>query len=309
MLIIFLTSLMGILSVYGCSAIQFKKKGVPHLPLQAKFKKTNLALVLGAGGAKGFAHVGVIEELEKAGIVPDVIIGCSAGAIIGALYAAEPNIHSLKSVVLSGKNSDIVETNISEWPYSVYSHHKLIKYLHTNLKSIDFKNLKIPVVIAATNLQHGNLTAFSEGDIIQPILASAAYPGAFPAVKIEEQYFVDCGVSNPVPVQLARNLGFKKVIAVNISGQLPESSPNHIFGMLMRSIEISYINNARSAAENADVVINFDFKNIPVFSDQYNDYLYEAGKKATQHAMPKILTLQKKKQKIKRNIRNLSQKK
>ena len=227
--------------------------------------------------------------MAKAGIVPDLIIGCSAGAIVGALYAADPNVETLKSIVLPGKNADVIETSISEWPYAVYSKRKLDNYLHKNLKSCDFKDLKIPLIIVATNLQYGNLTAFSKGDMIPPILASAAYPGAFPPVRMGGQYFIDGGVANPVPVNLAKNLGFKTVIAVNIAEQLTESSPNHIFGMVARSIEIAYINNAKLSAEPADVVINFDFKDIPTFSDKYNEYLYEAGKKETQRLIPKIL--------------------
>ena len=98
-------------------------------------------------------------------------------------------------------------------------------------------------------------------------------------------------MADSVPVQLARELGFKKVIAVNVMGKLPETSPKHIFGLLMRSIEITYLTSAKNSLEKADVVIDFDFHHIPAFSDKYKIYLYEKGKEAARKAIPKILAL------------------
>lgn len=288
--------IIGLLVINGCSKIKFIPSERVLIPKTAIFKQKNVALVLGGGGAKGFAHVGVIEELEQAGIVPDVIIGCSAGSIIGALYAADPNIENLKSTVLSGKKSEVIAVSISDWPYSVYSKAKLKQYLLNNLKVRNFEQLKIPFIATATNFQYGNLTAFSKGDLIQPVVASAAFPGAFAPVKIENQYFVDCGVADPVPVRFAKSLGFKTIIAVNIAEQLPTSSPNHIFGVLKRSLEISYINQSQYSVEDADIVIDFNFKDIGTFTDQYNYYLYEEGKKSAKRAISKILKLLQKQQ-------------
>ena len=291
-----LVILLCVLVINGCGGIKFTHHTVPYVPHQTILKQKNLALILGGGGAKGFAHVGVIEELEKAGIVPDVIIGCSAGSIIGALYAANPDPKVLKATVLNGKKSEVVAISTTDWPYSVYSQHKLKKYLSKNLKVHNFEQFKIPFIVTATNLQYGNLTAFSKGDVIQPVVASAACPGAFAPVEIGKQYFVDCGVADPVPVRLAKSLGFKTIVAVNIAEQLTNSSPKHIFGVLKRSSEISYINQSKYAVEGADVVINFNFTDIGTFTDQYNHYLYEEGKKSAKIAVPKILRLLKKTQ-------------
>ncbi|MGI9215205.1 MAG: patatin-like phospholipase family protein, partial [Gammaproteobacteria bacterium] len=150
---------------------------------------------------------------------------------------------------------------------------------------------------ADPNIKHLKETVLNgkRGDLTKPILASAACPGAFPPINIENQNFVDCGVADPVPVRLAKKLGFKTVIAVNIAEQLPTSSPNHIFGVLKRSLEIAYINQSQYAAENADLVINFHFKDIGTFTDQYNNYLYQQGKKSAKKAIPKILEILKNK--------------
>jgi NTE family protein len=279
-----------IFSVYGCAAnsIQFTKNSKPYIPQQAQFKQKKLALVLGGGGAKGFAHVGVLEELDKAGIKPDVIIGCSAGSIIGALYAANPDITALKNIVLNGKQSDVIAQTIAEWPYGIYSQEKMRQYLQANLKAHDFANTKIPFIATATNLQFGNLTSFSKGNLVQAVLASAAYPGAFQPIQIADQYFVDCGVADPVPTRVAKQLGFETIVAVNIAEQLPESSPNHFLGVSARSLEIAYISLSKYALEQADVVIDFEFTNIGTFNDKHNKYLYEEGKRVALQKIPSI---------------------
>lgn len=279
---------LGLLLISCGSSIKFDKHNTPYVPPSASFKKKKLALVLGGGGAKGFAHIGVLEELDQAGIVPDVIIGCSAGAIVGSLYAANPNLAEFKKLLLSGRKSDVISVSTKDWPYGLFDKSKLEQYLKNNIKARKFADLKIPFVVTATNLQYGTLTAFSDGDLIPTIVASAAYPGAYKPVAIGGQYFVDCGVTDPVPVRLAKKLGFETVIAVNIAEQLPESPPNHIFGVLKRSMEIAYINQSKYAVEGADVIIDFDFNGIGIFTDGYNEYLYEKGKKATKIALPKI---------------------
>ncbi len=278
------------LTCIGCctNRITFSKQHNPYIPKTTDFKQKKLALVLGGGGAKGFAHLGVLEELSRAGIQPDVIIGCSSGSIVGALYADNQDIQALKDLLLSCKKSDVIELSSFEWPYGVYNKNKLQAYLDKNLRAKNFADLKIPFVATAVNLQYGNLTAFSEGDLIPAILASAAFPGAYAPVQIGDQYFVDCAVADPVPVRLAKELGFETVIAVNIAEQLPTSAPNHGLGVLKRSLEIAYINQSKFAVEQADVVIDFAFKDIGLFTDEYNHYLYEEGKKATKLAMDGI---------------------
>lgn len=291
--ILFISTLaLALLNMPGCGALKFSGADQPYAPPTPKpTKQKNLALVLGGGGAKGMAHIGVIEELERAGIVPDVIIGCSAGAIVGGLYAANPDITALKTLLLSGKESDILNMTIQDWPYSVYDNNKLAGYLKQHLKQKKFADMKIPLIVTATNLEFGNVTVFGEGEVITPIVASAALPGAFAPVKIADQYFIDCGASDPIPVRVARDLGYKTVVAVNIAEQLPETSPNHMLGVVKRSIEIAYVNQCKYSLEGADVIIDFKFKNIGMFTDKFNYYLYEAGKDGAKPAIPLIKTV------------------
>lgn len=282
---------VAMLALYGCTSLKFSGADAPYaspLPAASKMQTKKLALVLGGGGAKGMAHVGVLEELGNAGIVPDLIIGCSSGAIVGGLYAANPDINAIKTLILPGKQSDVIEVGMSGWPYSIYNQNKLADYLHKHIAHHDFADLKIPFIVTATNLEFGNLTIFATGDVLKPILASAALPGAFAPVKIHDQYFVDCAVADPVPVRVARDLGYETVVAVNIAEQLPDSSPNHLFGLVKRSAEIAYINQCRYSSEGADVVISFKFKNIGSFTDEHNYYLYEEGRTETKKVIALI---------------------
>lgn len=276
-------------SLHGCGGLKFSKAAKPYEPPLPELKNKKFALVLGGGGAKGVAHIGVMEELQKAGLQPDVIIGCSAGAIAGALYASNPDPNALRTLALNGKESDIIKWTYKVWPYSIYDDNHLAAYLKKHIKQHNFNNLKIPLIVTATNLEFGNVTTFGSGDIIPAILASAAVPGAFAPVKIHGQYFVDCGVADPIPVRAARELGYETIVAVNIAEELPDTAPNHIFGMLKRSTEIAYIAQCKYALEGADVKIDFKFRNIGVFNDKFNRYLYEEGKKAGKQAVPQII--------------------
>lgn len=282
--------------LYGCGSIRFNPEAKPSKQASIShniqnIKHKNFALVLGGGGAKGFAHVGVLEELHNAGLQPDIIIGCSAGAIVGALYAADPDIERLKARTLEGKSNDIATISVENWPYSVYTSKQMHRFLSNNLAVKDFAELKVPFVATATDLQHGVLTTFSDGNLSPAIIASASYPGVFSPIRIGENYYIDCGVAEPLPTSVARELGFKHVVAVNIAEGLPDSSPKHGLGVMKRGMEIAYVNLIKNSLSQADVVIDFDFKNIDLLDDQQNMHLYEQGRARAKAQMPEIKQL------------------
>ncbi len=281
--------------LYGCGGVRFNPNHKPKPQIKnINSAKKKFALVLGGGGAKGFAHVGVLEELHNAGLKPDVIIGCSSGSIVGALYAADPNIERLKERTLNRSSSDVVAMGIEGWPYGMYSGKQLALYLNTNLETTKFHDLKIPLIVTATDLQYGELSSFHEGNLVSAVVASASYPGVFAPVQIDGQYYIDCGVADPLPTRLAKELGFKHIIAVNISEGLPESSPNHAFGVMKRGMEIGYINLIKNSLTYADVVIDFNFKGVDILDDMQNMYIYEQGMARAREKMPEIISLLKK---------------
>ena len=263
------------------------------------YKEKDIVLVLGGGGgAKGLAHVGVLQELIKNNIYPDLIIGCSAGAIVGALYADSLDVRKVKAILLKSSSKEIVDYMLSAFPFGVVKGGGFNRFLSKNLKAKRIEELKLPFIAVATNLQHGTLTSFGKGRLIPAIRASAAYPGVFKPVRIKGQYFVDGGISSPVPVNIAKQLNAKIIIEVDVGEQLTDGAPRHLLGVLKRSIENSYIHQAKFAREGADVLIEVPFKDVGTFADGKNMHIYLEGVNAAKKAIPfikgKVKTLKEK---------------
>lgn len=277
----------------SCAPLRFSQHSDPYVPPKRQFvKKPKWALVLGAGGTKGVAHIGVIEELEKQGLTPDLIVGCSAGAIVGALYADKGSIDHIKQLMRTTKMADLVSYSIGR--FKLLNTNKYELFLKDNIGSKVFEELKIPYVNVATNLEFGNLTVFSSGELVQSILASSTVPGFMMPQLIGEQYFVDGAIVDPVPVQVAKSLGADFVVAVDVSGLLTRNSPNSSMGVIKRSSEISYIAQVMSSLEKADYVIDFEFNEIGTFDDGNVKDLYNLGRQAGKIAAVDILQILKK---------------
>lgn len=279
----------------GCASIEFAQEAPRYAPpLPKTLQKPKLALVLGGGGARGLAHVGAIEELTKANIQPDLIVGCSAGAIVGSLYADCLDINALRDLLMDKKRSDFIGLSFGKLPYSVSEGAELVAFLKNNLSVTNFEDLKIPTAVVATNLQFGDLTPFASGEITTPVLASAAFPGAIHPVKIEGQYFIDGGVADPVPVSAAKSMGAEFVIAIELKNELPPEAPNHVLGLMMRTIEIGYNHHSLRSIKDADFLIRVPFREVGTFDDSQNQRIYEAGKAAAKEALPRLLKALKK---------------
>ena len=279
----------------ACASIKFSPEKIAYHPHPPKFAPIDIALVLGGGGARGVAHVAVLEELLKAGIRPNLIVGCSAGAMVGALYADSLDINYVKSVVLETKLDNMLDISHSSLVYSVSDGNKLDSYMRQKIKARNFEDLQLPFVAVATNLQFGDVTAFGTGPLISALRASAAFPGAFFPVEVSKQYFIDGAVSDPVPAATARKFNPKVVIAVDISEELTQNQPNHIIGLLKRSLEISYFHLSTLTAQKGDLVIEFPFRDIGTFNEQKSAYLYEQGQKVTLSKLDALRALIKKK--------------
>lgn len=234
------------------------------------------------------AHVGVLEELKLAGIQPDLIVGCSAGAIAGVLYADNPDIERMKTLLREKNLWDFLNISLGNLPFGLSNGLKLKTLLTQELQAERFEELKIPFVAVATNLEYGDLVVFGTGNIVPAIRASAAFPGVFLPVKINGQHFVDGGVVELLPVETARRLGAEFVIAVDLSNALTDSLPGHVVGVLNRSLEISLLHQSRRSAEKADFTIKIPFKDVGTFEQDSNQRMYELGRKTAREAIVKL---------------------
>lgn len=263
----------------------------PAIPQCLPPDSVRVALVLGGGGAKGISHVGVLAEFEKAGIPIDVIVGCSAGSIVGALYADYPNSCYVKHLLKPLRTWDILDINICYGRYGLVQGGALRRFLKRHLSCHRFEELQIPLYVVATDLLTGKLVCMNSGAIIPAVHASIAVPFVFSPVYLYKRWLVDGGVADPIPVKVAKKTGAAVVVAVDLSGLLPKICPTNLFGVATRSAEIKFLLQSESCLEGADVVIQPELGDMGLFDDKKPQYVYEAGCKAAREAIPKIIEL------------------
>lgn len=250
--------------------------------------EVKVALVLGGGGSKGLAHVGVLHELEEAGIHPDLIVGCSSGAIVGALYADQPHVKRIENLLVNLQRSDLLDFSLFSSPFGFIKGLLLRSFLKENLEATTFEQLMIPFIAVATDLSTGELIELGGGDLIPSIHASAAVPGVFDPVKYLGRILVDGGAANPIPVDIAKKYGAKVVIAIDVGQDLSSKEPNHVFDVAKRSLQISYRNLSDYVTRNADIVIRMNFQDLGTFTDRYNREIYERGRIRAKEMLPEI---------------------
>lgn len=166
-------------------------------------KQYNTGFVLSGGGARGFAHLGFIEALNEAGIFPDVISGTSAGAIIGALYADGYAPKEILKFMNVGSRLDFMRPTLPR--ESLLQINGITKILKKNLRATTFKELKIPLFVTATDMNNGKPVYFSEGELLNPVIASASIPVLFPPVRINNISYLDGGVLDNLPIHPIEN--------------------------------------------------------------------------------------------------------
>jgi len=283
--------LLFLLVLVGCSARPLVNQDDDPPPLQQYESPTpiRLALVLGGGGVRGMAHVGVLEEFERAGIPIDAIVGCSAGSLVGALYADCPNAQRTKRVLCPLKKWDILDLSLLNCRYGLVQGRYLRGFLQRNLRSRCFCQLQIPLYVVSTDIVAGELVTFSCGPIIPAVHASAAVPVLFRPVVHCQRMLVDGGVADPIPVQTAKAIGAKIIVAVDLSDLLPKSCPTNLFSIGGRSAEIKLLLQSESCADGSDFLIRPDLGDLGMFDDCNNEAVYEAGRKAARKVIPDIL--------------------
>jgi len=224
----------------------------PKPPRQVK-----IGLALGGGAARGFAHIGVIKALEAQGIVPDLVVGTSAGSLVGALYAAGNNGFALHKLAL-----EMDEAAISDWSVplfakstGVFKGEALQNYVNRTINNVPLENLRIRFGAVATDLNSGLPILFQRGNTGLAVRASSAVPSVFQPVKIGDHFYVDGGLVAPVPVRFAREMGADFVIAVNISSQPEAQSSSTSVDVLLQTFAIMGQSINQHELRDADIVI------------------------------------------------------
>ena len=260
-------------------------------------EKPVVALILGSGGARGYAHIGVIQVLEKKGIHPDFIVGTSAGSIVGSLYASGMSASKLRNVALDMKVADVREFKIGLKGF--FDGEKVEDYVNEQVKHQSLEKLKIPMYVVATELKTGKKTIFNHGNTGQAVRASVSIPSMFVPTVIGGEEYVDGGLVSPVPVNIARDLGADIIIAVNILAQPAYTETSNIWGLFNQNINIMQNRLAEEEMKNADIVIQPDLREkAHIFDVKGRQDTIQAGIDATQQRLPVIeaVMMQKKNQ-------------
>jgi NTE family protein len=272
----------------GCSTVAPPPKEAAPAPS----RPLKVGLALGGGAARGFAHIGVIKALEAQGIVPDVVVGTSAGSVVGALYAAGNNGFALHKLALA-----MDEAAISDWSVPLFAKvtgvikgEAIQNYVNRAVHNVPLEKLKIPFGAVATDINSGQAVLFQRGNTGIAVRASSSVPGVFQPVRIGSRLYVDGGLVSPVPVRFARQMGADFVIAVNISAQpeMQAATGTSTLDMLLQTFSIMGQSINQYELKDADIVIqpslgamkgsDFDSRNLAIL----------AGEQAATAALPMI---------------------
>jgi NTE family protein len=247
-----------------------------------------IALVLGGGAARGFAHVGVIRVLEKEKIPIDMIIGTSVGSLVGAIYASERDSFQLEWIAFKIREEDIFDFSIISSKMGPVQGKKLEEFIGTTLKVKNLEDLKLPLYPVATDLYTGRTIVLEKGSIARAVRASSSIPGIFVPVKFSDMMLVDGGVTNNLPIEIARQKGADIVIAVNVSQDVKPIQINSVIDVILQSVDIMGKELLSYKKQGADVLIEPRVGEIGMLDFTQKKKCIEEGMKAARAALPSI---------------------
>lgn len=256
-------------------------------------KKPVVGLVLGAGAARGFAHIGVIKALEAQGISPNLVLGSSAGSVIASLYASGLSGNDLNRIALT-----LDEAAIADWglPFAgrfggLIKGDALQAMINREVKNRPIEQMRMPLGVVATDLQSGKGVLFRRGDTGMAVRASCSIPGVFQPTTIQGREYVDGGLVAPVPVQYARQMGATVVIAVSISNEPGQQNASGTLGVLQQTISIMQQSINSYELQGADIVIQPKLQQMGGADFKARSAAILAGEIATQEKMAQIKAL------------------
>lgn len=249
-------------------------------------RPAKIALVLGAGASKGFAHIGVLKVLENQRVPIHIIVGTSVGSFVGSLYAYGYNAYKLQTVAMSIEKDDVTELTLPDNGF--VGGDRLKNYINTKVMNTPIEKFRIPFYAVATDIKTGEEIIFGSGNAGMAVQASCSVPGVFQPARFSGRSYVDGGVVNPLPVDVAKRYGADVVIAVDISSSVDRNLPTSTLETILKSVDIMYGKISQAQIAKADVVISpkVGFVGSADFTLRHEAIL--EGEKATLAAWPKI---------------------
>ncbi len=247
-----------------------------------------VGLALGGGAARGFAHVGVIQVLEEAGIRPSLVAGTSAGSLVAAIYASGKNGSQLQHVA-----ENMEEATIADWTLPLFNRgmlrgDALARYVNSQVGGRSIESLMLPLGIVATDLATGSSMLFQRGDTGTAVRASSAVPAVFQPVRISGRDYVDGGLVSPVPVRAARQMGAELVVAVDISSPPEGNTSGSTLDVLLQTFTIMSKSINFFELKEADVVVRPALVGVSSADFSARKRSIEAGRQAMLQMLPSL---------------------
>lgn len=243
-----------------------------------------LCFVLGAGGARGIAHIGFLQAMEENGIKPGCIAGCSMGSVVGACYAKGMKPFQMMELVKSLKMADIADASL--FPFNkkgILRSVKLRKKLEEVIGDVEFKDLKIPFECIAADIVSGNVITLKEGSVVDAVRASSAIPAVFRPVEKDGMVLVDGAVYMPLPLNCVADFEADKIIVVDVLGKLRDyEQPKSLLSHVLRVVDANsyYLTKRQLHSYRHDLLIRPDLGEMSQYKVEKLEYAYEKGYEA-----------------------------
>lgn len=256
-------------------------------------RKKTLGLALGAGGARGIAHISFLKVLVEYGIEPSCISGSSMGAIVASMFALGLTCEEMEKKALSLKMRDIIDIDpLFFRKMGFIKGMKRESILKSFLGDKTFADCKIPFCCTAVDIMTGDRVILKEGPLLPAVLASSSIPSVFEPVEIEGRYLVDGGVLMRIPIEPLKEFKPDVIVGVDVLGDsLTGILPKNIFYTLIRTINIMDYEITKCYSGQADLLVTIDQPEVDQFMVKNLDKSLEAGKAAAERALPKIKKL------------------
>lgn len=272
---------LGFIGLLGLSLVACDrnvKNPTQTTPISAR--EPVVAIALGGGGAKGFAHIGVIKVLESHGIKPKIVTGTSAGSFVGSIYASGKTPYQMQQLALQLKESDLRDLTLNS--QGVVLGQKLQDYINRNVANKPIEKFPMRFAAVATRLDNGRKAEFIKGNAGQAVRASCSIPNVFVPATIGGNKYVDGGLVSPIPVQTAKDMGADIVIAVDISARPSGSQAMNMWGLLDQTINIMGQQSINYELSLATVVIQPKVGHLGTLDLKASNQAILEGEKATQ---------------------------
>lgn len=265
------------------------KPPVEQPPVAMREVPPKVGLALGGGGARGFAEIGVLRVLEQEKIPVDMVAGTSVGSLIGALYADTGRVLDAEFLAVGVTADDLFDYQaLALFSGGLVRGDSLEKFLDGHLKHKTLETMKVPFAAVATDLQGAKTVSFTRGSVAQAVHASAAIPGVFVPVTLGGRTYVDGGVTDPIPADVARQMGAEVVIAVAIPPPPPSGAAGNPVQVALQAVTVMSAEIGECRAREADVVISPDVGSVAYDDFSQKKRLIEAGEAAARQALPAI---------------------